>query len=1162
MLRTNRNNLLALFCWTIVFVYPASILGQSPLENTLLWEIVHPNRQQTSYLFATVHRNDSLVLQVDATLLGRMKRCDVLALESDPARWQTNLSQDPMVAFGWPTAQGRMLSHLHPASFQLPEYRSAILQALTQAPAQAIAWMRYSPGRATPMLDILLFQTAFRLQKPVVELETETALQNVFEPERMPSPSEQLITEERTPRGLSQPWDESYLQGHLRGFAQHDALYGSPADQQILQKRNRQFVQQITRLLQKQTAFIAVGAAHITGKHGLLNQLIQAGFDVKPLPFQRQISLADAIGTIKMAPTADSNYRYNGEQFELRSPARLYRANGSTLYPLNEYTDIARGHIYVAGRVATAAALRGYTPEQVLQHIKTDVQQQPNVQLVYAADTMVGKLIGWRIIMRDRYGMWQERLLLVDQQCCWIVGWHGPEIDRQYAQGVCANFRAWQPTEELRHWALFESIDTYGDAQITHEHTVDAQGNSIWHIEHTLPQLDRLDSDSLQLELAERGWRRGGDIASAGTAVFGEYFHHLVLENTYRTKTGLRWRVRFLRTGPTIHTWIYSNADSIDFAYLGFPAQVELSENALRESTDSTVGFRMRLAGPVTTPALDRDAKQKRASGGAIFRRFWLGKDKQIQLEVIPLSTYQQWPDSSAFFQQAVQQLQSVGSHQIQVIESKPFPKKHQWKIRLLLTDTGSNNATRFTIWLSGKYIYRLSTNYDMFLLRQNQALWSAFNSFEPLAPTAAATSVIQPAHYSFWNDFLGRNKQRSAGAQQALPQMRFFPGDLPFLNRAWNQLRQTNSAESDLEILIHQTALIGKSERKTVPMLAAWHGQIKSNNRLRSAVLLALARMANAASSALLWKLDSSLYPSLHGTFAQLDWESYLPLGIPHRARYIAQIKQNLLTTGGSNASWNLLYQLHHANLLTKTDYTTLESVIMYRLDSSWKKLPLRWKSNQETAIKINRSLLQQKLPDLIALLARCPNGKTLFSTWTTSIPAPSVWWAQVYFWSAQWREHKQIDSVAWNTLQTYLPGRLVLEEQTALSQGKAFATKNDSVLRERGKGFIYATKYPKINAEVTWLKDTLIATQAGQEQWHIYQAYGAVSNDTLLVLAKSLENKIDWLEEQIYTVPYDLLHQPASWEYTWDSITIKRRPYLRNYIDSEAYRASIRAH
>jgi len=50
-----------------------------------------------------------------------------------------------------------------------------------------------------------------------------------------------------------------------------------------LDERNNNWINQLPGMMEKQSLFVAVGALHLVGNSGLVNQLSRLGYTVKPL---------------------------------------------------------------------------------------------------------------------------------------------------------------------------------------------------------------------------------------------------------------------------------------------------------------------------------------------------------------------------------------------------------------------------------------------------------------------------------------------------------------------------------------------------------------------------------------------------------------------------------------------------------------------------------------------------------------------------------------------------------------------------------------------------------------------------------------------------------------------------------------------------------------
>ena len=54
-------------------------------------------------------------------------------------------------------------------------------------------------------------------------------------------------------------------------------------EDELLTKRNKRWIPQIEKLAKEKSVFVAVGAAHLGGKNGVIKLLKAAGYKVKPV---------------------------------------------------------------------------------------------------------------------------------------------------------------------------------------------------------------------------------------------------------------------------------------------------------------------------------------------------------------------------------------------------------------------------------------------------------------------------------------------------------------------------------------------------------------------------------------------------------------------------------------------------------------------------------------------------------------------------------------------------------------------------------------------------------------------------------------------------------------------------------------------------------------
>ena len=62
-----------------------------------------------------------------------------------------------------------------------------------------------------------------------------------------------------------------------------EKLMNKKTKAELLDKRNIDWISKVPALMKKESIFMAVGAAHLVGEHGVLNLLKKAGYTVRPI---------------------------------------------------------------------------------------------------------------------------------------------------------------------------------------------------------------------------------------------------------------------------------------------------------------------------------------------------------------------------------------------------------------------------------------------------------------------------------------------------------------------------------------------------------------------------------------------------------------------------------------------------------------------------------------------------------------------------------------------------------------------------------------------------------------------------------------------------------------------------------------------------------------
>ncbi len=267
----------------------------------LLWQVVPPTtakrRIKPSFLLGTIHSEDPRVLQtatqVQAPLAQSKSFCtEMLATPSAAAA----------IAGSMLYTNGRTLSSVIGESLfhqlsPLMSARGIPEQALQMFKPWAVLMALWVPQQKTGrVLDLLLYENAQQQGKTICGLETVNEQIEIF---KKTSLADQLVFLRgiaKDPDALSKQHERliaCYLGRDLAGLLalSRETSPGSLQEQQsgerffrrLIDDRNRKMVERMLPRLQQGATFIAVGALHLPGPHGILQLLNDRGYAVSPV---------------------------------------------------------------------------------------------------------------------------------------------------------------------------------------------------------------------------------------------------------------------------------------------------------------------------------------------------------------------------------------------------------------------------------------------------------------------------------------------------------------------------------------------------------------------------------------------------------------------------------------------------------------------------------------------------------------------------------------------------------------------------------------------------------------------------------------------------------------------------------------------------------------
>lgn len=286
--------ILALFC-----VFSITTFSQNQ-NQSLLWEISGKNLDKPSYIYGTMHVSAKVAFRLDDVFFDALEKSESVALESDPpSTW---------LAFNYETTtltpQNYSQSYdknFYSSLFGLEHPEETAIRGSIRSDNRMINGYLYrKDGYADNFeeetyLDMFIYQAGKKKKKNIYSLE------DIEESRYLVSKAQRNARKSKIDPWLTKLYEKEnpYLVQENtyrdRNLSLLDSI-GAASNteyfrENMLYKRNANMVHVLDSLMQSQTVFAGVGAAHLPGKKGMLQMLEDEGYTVKPL-VSKQSSVA------------------------------------------------------------------------------------------------------------------------------------------------------------------------------------------------------------------------------------------------------------------------------------------------------------------------------------------------------------------------------------------------------------------------------------------------------------------------------------------------------------------------------------------------------------------------------------------------------------------------------------------------------------------------------------------------------------------------------------------------------------------------------------------------------------------------------------------------------------------------------------------------------
>lgn len=355
--------------------------GSPKKYQSLLWEISGKGMEKPSYLFGTMHVSNKMVFNLADSFYHALESVHTVALELNPASWQQGMSKVDQFKKNYSSYSTDMVNNfLTTQSFKLNNFEDEFKLALRTEPTvvNGLLYRSYNSKEnfeEDTFLDLYIYQTARKSGKATtgVEdyLETERVVLEAYT-DMVDEKKKVFDTGTDSYADISKKTEDAYRKGDLDLLdSLQNILMGSEAFRnKFLIKRNDIQAYSIDTLIQKNTAFIGVGAAHLPGDKGVIEILRKMGYSLRPIKLSNRTNFQQKEIDKKKVPVTFSRYISPDGMINVEVPGEMYNLTSDET-PLQriQYADMSNGAYYSVTRVQTYHKFTGTTEKQLLARL-------------------------------------------------------------------------------------------------------------------------------------------------------------------------------------------------------------------------------------------------------------------------------------------------------------------------------------------------------------------------------------------------------------------------------------------------------------------------------------------------------------------------------------------------------------------------------------------------------------------------------------------------------------------------------------------------------------------------------------------------------------------------------------------------------------------------
>ncbi len=899
-----------------LFGIPAS--AQKPVLKkypSLFWEITGNGLNKPSYLFGTMHVSNKMVFHLSDSFYYALKNVDVVALELNPEKWQSDMfkmqqAQSNLAKFN----VSEVDDYINEQSFQILPYEENLRRALSEEPTVANSLLyRNFQAKAdfeeNTYLDLYIYQTGKKLGKAGMGVEdyeeTEQLMMEAYQDMAREKTRRTINTNGESMFDLDKKMQEAYRKGDLDMMDSLEVIsITSPAfTEKFLYKRNEIQAHSIDTILQKNSLFVGVGAAHLPGPRGVIEILRNKGYKLRPIFMQdRDAVQKDVVDKLKV-PVVFKNSTSEDGLITMQLPGTLHKREEARGNDSWQYADMNNGSYYMVTRVKSHAALSGDDERIVLKKLDSLLYENIPGRIIRKVSISKNGFKGFDVTSKTRRGDIQRYNIFVTPHEVLVFKISGNDV---YVEGDEANIffnsikikepqvtDRWQqfepkqggfsvkfpqhPNESLNK-NTSDKIDRW-EYEVVDEKTKDAY--FVW--KKTVNNFNFLEEDTFDLNLIEESLSKSTIIEKQLSRKLAHMSGSPYLDMKYALKDGQILRARAYIKGPHYYLVAARSANkmnhfewffnSFKFTNYQYPEPGIYIDTILKLEVNTPV---QPILDQKLRSALQKNANEDFINGPQASYNYWpksknglfksdaTGEAIWVSVDTYPKYYYSK--DTAKFWKDKIED--KLRKDMYLQRRTPIIFNNAVLGYDLKYTDTNSSRTILVKYLLKNNLLFKLVTLTDT--LQQSSFLTTFFSNAKPLE-NSDDNSIFDSKLQLFFADFYSADTLIKSKAYTAIPNMYFGKLGVGQLVDALNSL---NIASKDyFETKTRIIAELGYIDDTTIAPKIVSHlqniyKQSVDTSVFQNAVINALARLKTKESYAALKEMFLADPPVFDNTY------------------------------------------------------------------------------------------------------------------------------------------------------------------------------------------------------------------------------------------------------------------------------------------------------